>query len=174
MLNGDFVAARKAMERGLMQTGQETPAFDRERWPELIDYAYVLLRTGAPERAAKLIGDTRAILQQQIDAGVVTIWSGPFDLQGRAALLHAMSGRSLEAVDALRRSAQRGALNCLWCLRTYPQFDSLRDDLEFVSLLEDQESKRDAQRQRLADEGMLLTPEQALTAQLAYDPFGAR
>lgn len=174
MLNGDFVAARKAMERGLLQPGQDTPAFDRERWPELIDYAYVLLRTGAPERAAKLIGETRAILQQQIGAGVVSVANGPFDLQGRAALLHAMSGRTREAADALRRSAQRGALNCLWCLRTYPQFDSLRDDPEFVTLLEEQESKRDVQRQRLADEGMLLTPEQALTAQLAYDPFGAR
>lgn len=172
MLNGDFVAARRRMERGLLQPGQDTPEFDRERWPELIDYACVLMRTHDEQRATELIAATQAVVQQQIDAGVAHVGGGPFDLYASTAMLHAMSGRPREAVEDLRRSAQRGALSCLWCLRTFPQFDSLRDDPEFESLLEAQEARRDAQRKRLADEGMLLTPAQVLSvAQFAYDPF---
>jgi hypothetical protein len=140
MLNGDCAAARKGMERGLLQPGLDMLALDRVRWPDLVDYAYVLQRTGSPEDAR--------------------------------ALLDAMDGRNREAVDHLRRSAQQGGLTCFWCLRTWPQFDSLRKYREFVSLLEEQAAKRDAQRQRLASEGTLLTPEQVLAiGQFAYDPF---
>ncbi len=172
MLTGDFVAARRAMERALLQPGQDRPAFDRARWPDLVDYAFVLLRTDDQERADELIAEAQLVLQQQMEAGVVNVPDGPFDLYTYAAMLHALSGRPREAVEDLRRSAQRGALNCLWCLRTTPQFDSLRDDPEFESLLEEQEARRDALRQRLVDEGMLITPAQVLgLAQLAYDPF---
>lgn len=173
LLNGDFVAARRAMERGLLQPGQDRPAFDRERWPDLVDYSFVLLRTHDQALAAELTAETQIVVQQQMDAGVVRLPDSPFDLYTYAAMLQVMSGHPREAVADLRRSAQRGGLSCLWCLRTFPQFDSLRTDPEFESLLEDQEARRDAQRKRLADEGMLLTPAQVLSVeQFAYDPFG--
>ena len=65
-----------------------------------------------------------------------------------------------------------GGLTCLWCLRLEPHFDSLRDDADFISLIGEQEAKIAVQRQRLADESMLLTPEEVLQLQdFSFNPF---
>ncbi len=171
MLSGDFIAARKTMERSLRRPGQEIPEFDPHRWPDFIDYAIVLQRTGEAERAAALIAKTMALLEAQVVAGVVRgpIWA---TLQTHLAQLHAMSGNSNQAMAALRRAASQGGLTCLWCVRFDPHFDSLRDDADFISLIAEQEAKLATQRQRLADEGMLLTPEEVLALNdFSFDPF---
>jgi hypothetical protein len=58
----------------------------------------------------------------------------------------------------------------VWCLRTWPG-DSLRDDPGFTSLLEEQEARLAAQRRRLEEEGLLLTPAQLREHELSYDIF---
>ena len=171
MLSGDFANARIALERGLLDPSQEIPQFDSDKWPSTIDYAYVLQRTGAAEHAAKLIAETMALLEAQLVAGVVSVFRD-FNLQANMAQLHALNGNAQQAVAALRRAAQQGGLHCLWCLRKLPQFDNLHDNADFISLIAEQEAKLAAQRQRLADEGMLLTPEQVLALEnFSYDPF---
>jgi hypothetical protein len=53
-----------------------------------------------------------------------------------------------------------------------PHFDSLRDNAAFEALITGQEAKLATQRQRLDDEGMLLTPAEVLqNKNLSFDPF---
>jgi hypothetical protein len=48
----------------------------------------------------------------------------------------------------------------------------LRDDPAFAALIAELKAKVDAQRQRLADEGMLLRPDELLALEvLSFDPF---
>jgi tetratricopeptide (TPR) repeat protein len=171
MFSGDFANARIAFERGLIEPGQETPQFDPDKWPGVINYAYVLQRTGAAEHATELIAETMALLEAQLVAGVVSVFRD-FNLQANMAQLHALNGNAQLAMAALRRAAQQGGLQCLWCLRKLPQYDNLHDNADFISLIAEQEAKIDAQRQRLADEGMLLTPEEVLALNdFSFDPF---
>ncbi len=84
-----------------------------------------------------------------------------------------MSGDTRLAMAELRRAAdQPGVLWCIWCLRHWPHWDNLRDDPDFEALIADQEVKLAAIRQRLADEGMLLTPEEVVQLDdFSFDPF---
>ena len=171
MWSGEFIAARKAMESSLRQPGQEFPEFDPDRWPDFIDYAIVLQRAGEAGRAAALVAEATALLEAQVEAGVVfgPLWA---TLHTHLAALYAMNSDTDKAVAALRRAASQGGLTCLWCLRIGPYFDGLRDDPDYISLIAEQEAKIAAQRQRLADEGLLLTPEEVLQLDdFSFDPF---
>ena len=169
--SGDFEAARKALERFLLKPGEAVPRFDPDNWMWVIDYALALQRTGASERAQELIDETMAFIESQLAAGVV--W-GPlgFNLQVSLSALHAMSGNTQQVMAALRRASSQGGLTCTFCLRRFPHFDNVRDDPDFAKLVTEQEAKLSDQRQRLADEGMLLTPEQVLQLEeFSFDPF---
>ncbi len=171
MVVRDFVAARKAMERGLREPGQNGPRFDRYRWPSFINYARVLQETGEPKRAAELIAAIKLIVEKQVTQGVVFTPDNAPNNHSILAQLRAMSGDTELAMTSLRRAAQQ-ALYCIWCLRNLPHFDNLRDEPTFSELIAQEQAKLDAQRQRLQDEGMLLTPEQLLQLEtFTYDPF---
>ena len=152
--------------------GQQTPVFEPDRWPGFIDYACVLQRTGAPEHAEKLIAEAMALLETFLMSGVVA--TGVGNVEFTMAELHALNGQPQQAMAALRRAAPQGGLtrDGLWWLRELPQFDSLRGDPAFTSLVAEQEAKSAAQRQRLADQNLLLTPQQVLQAEgFSYEPF---
>ena len=60
---------------------------------------------------------------------------------------------------------------CPPCLRERV-FDGVRDDPRFVAIHEELQSQIEAQRQRLKDEGMLLTPEELTKKEnFDFDPF---
>ena len=102
------------------------------------------------------------------------IVSGVFGLNLNLYLaqLNAISGKTEQAMTALRNAASEGGLTCTHCLHNFPHYDSLRDDPAFNLLIADQEAKNAAQRQSLADDGMLLTPEQVLQLEeFSFDPF---
>ena len=125
----------------------------------------------APERAAELIGDIRAFIETRVAAGVVR---DRFDLnfQFWLSALHAMSGDTQQAVAALRHAAPQGGLTCTHCVRMWPHWDNLRGDPEFDRVLAEVETSKAVLRQRLADEGMLLTPEEVLQLEeFSFDPF---
>ncbi|MEE8527306.1 MAG: tetratricopeptide repeat protein [Gammaproteobacteria bacterium] len=168
---GDFDAARELLERYLLEPGQTVPRFDPNHWQPLIEYALALQRTGSPERAAELIGDIRAFIETRVAAGVVR---DRFDLnfQFWLSALHAMSGDTQQAVAALRHAAPQGGLTCTHCVRMWPHWENLRGDPEFDRVLAEVETSKAVLRQRLADEGMLLTPEEVLQLEeFSFDPF---
>ncbi len=172
MVARNFVSARNAMERGLHEPGQDIPRFDPYRWPQFIDYARVLQETGEPKRAAALIATIKLIVEKQVAQGVVFTPNNSPSNHTILAQLHAMSGDTELAMTSLRRAGLAGGLNCIWCMRDWPHLDNLRDEPSFTTFISEQEAIVAAQRQRLEDEGMLLTPEQLLQLKsFTYDPF---
>jgi TolB-like protein len=145
--------------------------FTRDLWLPLIDYALALQRTGSAERAAQLMIEISAFLETRIATGVV---GDRFDLnlQFWLSALHAMSGDTEKAIVALRNAALQGVVTCTQCVRMWPHWDSLRDETEFNLVLDDVEADKEVQRQRLADEGMLLNPTEVLQLEeFSFDPF---
>jgi len=80
-----------------------------------------------------------------------------------------MAGEPQEAIAALRHAAAQGGLSCTHCVRTWPHWDSLRGNSDFEQVIAEVEARKAAQRQRLADAGLLLTPE--AVRQLEEFPF---
>jgi len=168
---GDFEAARNEFERYLLKPDEAVPRFDPNNWAVFIDYSLALQRTGATDRAAQLIVALEEYIETRIATGVV---QDGFDLnlQFWLSALHAMKGDTQEAIAALRRAAPQGGLTCSHCVRMWPHWDNLRDEPEFHRVLDDVEAGKAVQRQRLADEGMLLTPEEVLQLEeFEFDPF---
>ena len=96
-------------------------------------------------------------------------WTGDH-LQFLYAKLQGALNNAPGAVAALQQALREGH-RCVPCLG-FPHFDTVRDDPGFVAVLHDYEMKVAADRQRLADEGMLLTPEQVLQLKdFSFDSF---
>jgi len=173
VFGGDFDGPRETYDQFLLEPGQSVPRFDPDRWLEFVDYALALQRTGAPDRARELIDQATALVESQLVAGVLLMPVFELKLRVMLSLLHAMRGDTRQAMAELHRAAeQHGVLSCIWCLRYLPHWDSLRDDPDFEALIVEQEEKLAAIRQRLADDGMLLTPAEVLQLEdFSFDPF---
>ena len=74
-------------------------------------------------------------------------------------------GQNSEALAALRRAYGSGFRN-LQTLALNPTFDPIREDLGFTTLIQKIQADVAQQRQRLADGGHLLTPQQVLAMEL--------
>jgi TolB-like protein len=168
----DYGRARPLYEQGFAKFGQDYPRLDPDQyWPWYIDYALILQRTGEPQRAMELIRDARALIDKQLADRVVS--SAGHYLRFLMAQLYAMSGDTRAAAAALRQAVKDG-FTCPGCLRDFPHFDDLRDDPAFTALIAELNAKVAAQRQRLADEGMLLTPGELMQLEdFSFDPFAA-
>jgi hypothetical protein len=169
--SGDFAAARDLYERGFANMGLDTKKTDPGQWPTFLDYAVALQRTGSDEQATRLVDEVLVLIEEQLANGVI---EGPasFPLRFFQAAALAMNGNSREAIAALRLASTKGELSCTFCLQINPHFDSLRADPDFAAFVAEQEAKLDAIRQRLADEGMLLTPDEVLQLEdFSFDPF---
>jgi len=87
------------------------------------------------------------------------------------AELFAMNGDSAQAIESLRGLFEDG-FSQTTLLRASPQFDNLRNDPGFISLMAEMEERVSAQRQLLAAEGMLLTPQEVRALEnFDFDPF---
>jgi TolB-like protein len=143
-----------------------------QRWPTLLvlEYAFVLQQTGDPDRARFFIDTTLARIEEQLDAGVFVedLW----ELNFFAGLMHAIRGENELALNYLRRDAANRGLSSVAALKIWPEFDGLRDDPEFQALIAEQEEHNLQWRQRLEEQGLLLTPEEVLPLEdFAFDPF---
>jgi TolB-like protein/DNA-binding winged helix-turn-helix (wHTH) protein/Tfp pilus assembly protein PilF len=169
----DFDRARQAWERGLTEPELEITT----RWEvvKIADYALSLQHTGALERAEQLVSTALATTDRQLAAGMVhyALWTGVRkNLRMQAAALHAMRGELRPSLAALRQDALHGGVWCPACLRRDPQFDRLNDAPGFAAILAEQEARNDAQWRRLADQGLLLTPQEVLQLDdFPFDPF---
>ena len=72
----------------------------------------------------------------------------------------------------MKKPAVPWSQTCAWCLKHFPNFDSLRDEPAFNEVINELEARNAAQRRDLADRGLLLTPQELLQLQdYSFDPF---
>jgi TolB-like protein/tetratricopeptide (TPR) repeat protein len=167
----DLERTRELLERGFEEAGWDPQAFNPEwLWVFYIDYALVLQHAGETEAAADLIGQMEALFKRQIGQGVKV--NGFLDrMQFLYAKVLATRGDTAAAVAALRQGIRDGE-RCIQCYETFPHFDSIREDPGYHEVVAELESVLVEQRQRLADEGLLLTPTEVMAlADFDFDPF---
>jgi TolB-like protein/Tfp pilus assembly protein PilF len=170
VMGGDSRVAIAELERVLTKPGQTSPEFNPYRWYESLSYAIALYRVGDKDRAEKLLADVEALLNAQIADGA-RVNQFQFRLHTALANIYATRGEYDRAVSALRQAAEVAGL-CAPCLRTESFYKPLRDMPEFQQLVVEVERRAAEQSQRLAEEGMLLTPEEVLALEnFEYDPF---
>ncbi len=162
--------ARQTYDEGFADAGLDPREFDPDlNWVYYIDYVLTLHRAGKAEAAADLAAQIQTHFDRQIADGITVAYSGDH-LQFLYAELQGALDNAPGAVAALRRALREGH-RCVVCLG-FPHFDTIRGDPGFVAVLDEYESTVAADRQRLADEGMLLTPEQVLELEnFSFDPF---
>jgi TolB-like protein/cytochrome c-type biogenesis protein CcmH/NrfG len=166
----DLDRARQYYDEGFAGVGLDPRIFDPDlNWVHYIDYALILQRAGEVEAAADLAAQIQAHFDRQIADGIEVAYTGDH-LQFLYAKLQGARNNAPGAVAALQQALREGH-RCVPCLG-FPHFDTVRDDPGFVAVLHDYETAVAADRQRLADEGMLLTPEQVLQLKdFSFDPF---
>jgi adenylate cyclase len=166
----DLERTRPIYEKGFAKIGKDPTRFDPDMfWVLYIDYALILQRAGETDKASGLILAMKTFFDAQIARGVlINVYLD--HLQYLYATLLAINGETDEAVVQISQAVQDG-FSCIGCMK-FPHFDSIHDEPGFVAAREALEARLAAQRQRLADEGMLLTPEQVMALEdFDFDPF---
>ena len=167
--NRKLNVAREIFEAIFERRNADQDAVDPYNWDDHLAYAQLLFLQGEHQRANALFSQVESIIQTQLDAGVVNGQYGHnlYELMGG---LLAMTGEHARAIEMLNRGAELGSL-CAHCLRHFSQFDSLRADPGFQQVLANAATHAAAQRRKLQDEGMLLTPEEVLAMpSFDFDP----
>ncbi len=88
------------------------------------------------------------------------------------AQLQNMRGNKQQAIENLQRASALGGLSCAYCLRSLHHYANLQGDPAFEALVDDTEAYLVAQREKLAGEGLLLTPDEVMQLdEFIFDPF---
>ena len=165
-LKGDPEAAIEAYKLGYHESAAEgdTPlVLDSNRARFLDWYAAALMQVGETERAREIAGAALEILQQEWDRGERYSFGG--SLHFNMAVLHAVQGNNERALAELRQAVAAGTRDT-WRWKQRPSMAGLQDDIGFITLVQEVEADIAEQHVRLEADGLLLTPEQALTADL--------
>lgn len=165
-LNGDPEAAIEAYRLGYHESAAEgdTPlVLDANRAQFLDWYAAALIQVGETERAREIAGAALEILQQEWDRGERYSFGG--SLHFNMAVLHAVQGNDERALAELRQAVAAGTRDT-WRWKQRPSMAGLQDNIGFITLVQEVEADIAEQHARLQEAGLLLTPEQALTADL--------
>lgn len=169
-MGGDLDTALADFERILSLSDREQAAYLKYEWEEYLYYGIALYRNGDVNAAAQLLADTEAMLSSMIHKGV-SVDQFLFRLHESLAHVYVTRGEYDMALDTLRQGAAVSWL-CLPCLQRDSYYDPIRDMPEFQEILADVERWARKQRDRLAEEGMLLTPEEILALEnFDFDPF---
>jgi TolB-like protein len=166
----DLERTRPIYEKGFAEISKDPALFDPDMfWVLYIDYALILKRAGDTDKAGGLIRDMRTHFDAQIAEGVmINVYLD--HLRYLYAKLLAINGETDEAVAQISQAVADG-FSCIQCMG-FPHFDSIRDEPGFIAVRQELESRIASQRQRLADEGMLLTPEEVMALKdFSFDPF---
>jgi tetratricopeptide (TPR) repeat protein len=126
-------------------------------------YGASLAAAGHPEEALEVSEAAMAELRSQLDQGLR--YNGPTSQQWILAGLLALQGKRERALEALRQAVADGARDA-WSWKVDPSLAGMHDEPGFLALAEEVEADVARQRARLEEWGLLLTPEQALTARL--------
>jgi hypothetical protein len=149
LLGGNEDRARELLQKVM------TPDAGTEEW-RITDnnyynaawYAFILNNAGETAEAERL---TDAVIDwtAKIKAG----GAQPFWLDVARAAAYAARGDRPEAVAAMRAAADTGWAGWIW-IEHDPVFNTLRDDLGYVALMDDLRAKRQVMRESLAAEGI--------------------
>ena len=161
--------AQAIFESMFEDRGADAESVDPYNWRDYLIYAQFLHLLGDHQRAGSLFIQVEKIIQKQLDDGVVNIHDG-HNLYEVVGGLLAMKGEHASAIAMLNKGMEQGNL-CVHCLRRYSQFDSLRPDPGFEEVLARAAAHAAGQRQKLEEQGMLLTPDQVLALpSFDFDP----
>ncbi|TDJ34556.1 MAG: tetratricopeptide repeat protein, partial [Gammaproteobacteria bacterium] len=166
MLRGDITSAVELYESKIREPGPEGPGELTIGGFRVVfgsAYAAALMQAGRTAEAMEVTNAAIAELQQQQDQGIRYLLRN--SIYRALAANFAVRGERERALAALRQSVADGD-RASWWWKAQPVFASLRDDLGFITLVEEVEADVARQRARLEEQGLLLTPEQALTADL--------
>jgi TolB-like protein len=170
---GDFDRALVELESGLTMPGEDEPqihATGMMEWFAWANYTWMLRETGQHARADRYVSELLDMLLEQRRVGVVL--RGSMSMDFLMALFYAQHGDENQALARLQQAINSDVGICPGCLRDFHHFDALRGDPNFEALAEQVYAEVAAQRQRLADEGLLLTPEEVLRLEdYSFDPF---
>ena len=144
---GDLPSAREYIVRANPILASDTAdAVDRRNVKAAILLAYVLKRLGEGERADGLLVQAETIVQRLPRLGVKG--HGISDVH-----ILAIQGRHDAALEALRDAIDEGFVSLMaydmWTLDQDPIVDDLRDDVRFIAMKEELDSKIEAMRRNV-------------------------
>lgn len=165
MLSGDATGAldlfEKTMRPGAEGRGELSITGFRMYFASW--YAAALKEAGRSSESLEVADAAITELQDQHDQGVR--YTFLISMQQMFAANFAVRGERERALAALRQSVAEGDRAAGWW-RIDPTFVSLHDDVGFIALADEVDADLAEQLARLEERGLLLTPEQALTADL--------
>lgn len=167
----DLEQVRPIMEEGLRQAGRDPLEFNPEiPWIHHIDYVRILNRAGEEGSTEDLVRDMKTHFDKQIGERVKYNGSAE-NLHYLYAILLINTGDIDSALDHVEQAILGDGFFCPPCYQDRV-FDDIRDNPRFVAILEGLTTRIETQRQRLEDEGMLLTPDEVVALEdFDFDPF---
>jgi TolB-like protein/cytochrome c-type biogenesis protein CcmH/NrfG len=170
IVDGDMDLAVADFERVLPESGQDAPTYLGYDWAAPLYYGIALYRRGDIERAGPMLAEIEEQLKYLLGQGVV-VDQHRFRLHESLAHLYVTRGDYDEAIKTLRRGVAESFL-CPPCLKKDSYFEPLRDRPDFQQILADADRWAAEHRDRLAAEGLLLTPEEVRALEsFEFDPF---
>jgi len=141
---GQYADARRRYEEiypGLLQ--EADPGMDRTNYRAAVDIAAVLRAMGDDAGADRLLAHSLAVVQATPRLGLVGY--GISDVR-----IHALQGRTRQALGALRQAIDQGWRNNWWyCLDHDPNLASIRAEPEFQAMMTEIKTDMAAQLRRV-------------------------
>ncbi len=146
--NHDFKVGRYAEARARYERAypallkEDQPTIDEDNLQAAIDLALVLTRTGEQERAEMLLNLALAFLQ------TARLHGNGYEISD--VRIYALQGKTEAALAALRQLIDQGWRTTWWfSLERDPNLDSIRDEPEFQTMLEEVKADMAAQLERV-------------------------
>jgi tetratricopeptide (TPR) repeat protein len=175
LMNWDknFVGARQAYEQvlGPLDGPVRLSEYSTPNYRVMIGYARILLETGDEEIARDLLARLSSRLARHLDSGVTLVQD--INIFVMAAALEATAANKDRALEYLQEAVSSGRHPRYYWIRESVHFENLRGDPRFEALTAEILAGLGEQRRQLAEEDLLLTPEQVMGLdEYEYDPFG--
>jgi TolB-like protein len=173
MRRGEYQQAFLNLKRGLTRPGADGPEINpvgNMNWFGWMNYTMAMKLAGHEDRANALVHELLQMLHSLDEAGVVA--RGSMSVRFLLGALYAQIGELDTAISWLQKAANQETLFRAGFLRRFPHFETLQGDPRFKAIVSEVYGEVEIQRLRLADKGMLLTPEElSALDEYEFSPF---